>query len=240
MKFNKAFYSNDVDMAVLAGVYNANVNIPVSSGLNIIGSIPFIYTSYERSFLGFKFDYSEQGLGNIFIGIQTNSQKVNNRKSVFSFGLSVPTASDKITASEYFSDYYNFRQFFNDAWGIYGNYAYHNLSPQGLVYSIEAGPDFILFEEKASKSDMEAFLHFGISAGYKFNKILVSSEFTGIMIVTEDVDNFTDRFVNQFSLGLQWLGKSFTPKLYYRLFVNDDLSDAIDGILGVGVTYRVQ
>ena len=80
--FEKQFYDNDIEMSALSGVYQLYIDIPVSSKFNIIGNIPFINTSYEVDYGYGRYNYDENGLGNIFIGMQTNPDIVDNRRSI--------------------------------------------------------------------------------------------------------------------------------------------------------------
>ena len=79
--FKKAFYSTNRNTTTLSGVYELSANIPLSSKLNIIGNIPYINTSYDIDNGFGRYSYSESFLGNIFIGLQTKPQIMENRIS---------------------------------------------------------------------------------------------------------------------------------------------------------------
>ena len=86
LSFNKAFYTSHTDMSALSGIYQLFVNIPVSSKLNIVGNIPYINTSYKINYGFGKFSSSENGIGNIFVGLQTKPEILENQRSVFQLG----------------------------------------------------------------------------------------------------------------------------------------------------------
>jgi len=119
--FKKTFYSTNRDMSTFSGVYQLNANIPVSSKLNIIGNIPYINTSFDIDYPFGHYSYSRSGLGNIFIGLQTKPQIMESRRSTYTFGLFLPTAS----LNGALSDYYYFSKYIPNSLGLHFNYAYH-------------------------------------------------------------------------------------------------------------------
>lgn len=237
--FNKPFISGNANMTFLSGNYSLSLNIPVSSKLNIIGKIPFVNTSYEYDYFFGKYSYSENGFGNIFVGLQTNSQIVNNEKSVFSFGFYLPTASETFSFYGALTDYYYYSEYIPNTFSFYFNYAFHKLNAQGFNYGLEIGPN-LLIPTKKNNSEAELLAHYGILTGYQINKLLLNVEFTGIAIITEDIENFGDRFVNMVNIGAQWKESVVTPKIFYKIYLRSEIRHNIDGILSIGVNVSIK
>lgn len=236
--FNKPFYSENSNMSTSTGVYQLYFNIPVSSKLNIIGSIPYINTSGDIDYGFGKFNYSENGLGNIFIGLQTVPGIRENRKSIFSFGLSLPTADEEAATKGLMADYYGIQKYVPKSLGVYFNYAYHKLNKEGFRYGFELGPN-LLIPTKSNGAETEFYMHYGINTGYQVNKLLFNVEFIGIAIISEDIDNFGDRFKNSINFGLQWKETKVIPKIFYKIYLKKEMRDRIDGVLGIGVSVSI-
>jgi hypothetical protein len=238
--FNKEFFSNNsIGVSNLSGVYQLNFNIPISSDLNIIGDIPYVITNYEFN-LGFfgVYRYSENGFGNVFIGLQTKPELVENEKSIFTFGLFLPTASKEASFDGLTADSYYFPKYYPNAFSLYFNYAYHQINSEGLNYGLELGPN-VLIPTKENNSGAEFFIHYGLMGGYQINRLLLSLEFVGYGILSEEVENFGDRFINMVNIGAQWKDATVTPTIYYKIYLRDEIRHNIDGVLGIGVMVSI-
>jgi hypothetical protein len=236
--FDRALYNSDITLSALSGVYQLYLNIPVSSKFNIIGNIPFINTSYEVDYGFGNYDYDKNGFGNIFIGMQTNPEAIDNRRSIITFGLFLPTANEEASFNGTFTNYYDIQKYIPNSLGLYFNYAYHKANNSGINYGLEIGPN-ILIPTKGENSDTEAFLHYGFSLGYQIKKILVCAEFLGIGILTQEVNNFEDRLIHTLTFGGQWKGEIITPKIFYRIYLKEQFRDMMDGVLGFGINVSI-
>ncbi|MGE5847639.1 MAG: hypothetical protein ACM34O_13000, partial [Ignavibacteria bacterium] len=85
LRFDKAFYSQNYNYSSLSGVYDIDINIPLTSKLNLIASVPYIYTSYQVDYYVESGEFKEDGLGNIFVGLQTKSGSPEMNRSTISF-----------------------------------------------------------------------------------------------------------------------------------------------------------
>ena len=237
--FNKEFYSNNsLNMSTLSGVYQLNFSIPISSKLNIIGDIPYVITNYEINFGYFGSSrYSENGFGNIFIGLQKNPGLMEN-KFIFTFGVYLPTASEDASFYGLNADGYFFLKYVPNSISLYSNFAYHKINVEGINYGLEIGPDFLIPTKKGNPKS-EFYIHYGLIGGYQINRLLINFEFLGYGILSEEVKNFGDRFLNMFNIGAQWKENNVTPRIFYKLYLKDVVSDYINGVLGIGITVSI-
>lgn len=236
-RFIKPFIKNDgIDMSFLSGIYQLSANIPISSKLNIVGEIPFVYTKYEQSSFFFgNNEFEESGFANIFIGLQTTPSSGNNKKSVISFGLYLPTADERVSYQGVIVDYYEFQKYLPHTLGLYFNYAYHKSYTNGLRFGFEVGPNITIPTEGNRSGDL--LLHYGLTGGFEINKIfLLNIELAGVAIVTESVDDFGDRFIHLMNFGAALTEGMFVPKIFYKIYLDDTFSNAISGSLGIGVS----
>ena len=235
--FEKPFYALDRNLSTLSGEYQLSVNIPLSSKLNIIGKIPFINTSFDVDYGFDHFSYSRNGLGNIFIGLQTKPVVMESQRSIVTFGLFLPTADKEASYYGFSTDYYGIQKFVPNSFGIYFNYAYHKIKDEGFNYGFEIGPNVFIATEEGSGTEL--FMHYGVNTGYQINKLLLNIELLGIAIVSENIEEFGDRFVHTLDFGAQWKEIMVTPKIYYKIYLKEKLRESVDGVLGIGVSVSI-
>lgn len=239
LSYCKPFYPNDNYRSLYSNVYQFSVYFPVSSKLNLIGNIPFINAGYHYDYGFYKNSYSETGIGNIFIGVQSNIKATDLEKSIISFGLFLPTADENISTYGLLAEYYNLQKYTPNSIGLYINYAYHKLNDEGIIYGFEAGPNILISSERRNGSGSEFLLHYGANGGYKINKLLLNVEFTGVVFISEDFVNFSDRFTNAAGFGVQWFEKIVTPRVFYKVYLDKRVREYVRGVLGAGVSVSV-
>ena len=234
--FDKPFYAIDRGSSTLSGVYQLSANIPLSSKLNLIGKIPFINTSFSFDYGFGQFSYSESGLGNIFIGLQTRPF-MESQSSVFTFGLFLPTADERAASQGWAADYYGIQKYTPNSFGLYFNYAFLKMNGEGFNYGLEIGPNIVIPTEKGLKTEL--LMHYGINTGYQISRLLINVELLGVAIISEDVEDFRDRFVHTLDFGAQWKGTIVTPKVYYKIYLRKEFSASVDGVLGIGLNVAI-
>jgi hypothetical protein len=234
LTFDKAFYSSDNNYSLFTGVFQLSANMPISDYLNVISSVPFINMSYENDYAFGSYEYSENGFGNIFIGLQTNSDFADNSRTILSFGVFIPTSEEKIAHRGVQINYYDLQKYLPNTLGLYFNFALQKLTGNGFNFGFEVGPNVIIPTQGEGR-ETELLLHYGLNFGYQIEKLMLNAEFLGMGLVTEDVDNFEDRLIHQLVFGSQWNGGVVTPKVYYRIYLKDKLRDFIDGVLGLSI-----
>ena len=237
--FEKQFFDEDIDPNFLTGIYQIDLNFPISPSLNIISNIQFLNLKYDADFGYRTYTFSESGFGNVFFGLQTNPEIENNRRSIITFGLYLPTAEKEISLLGAYSNYYDILKYISNSLGIYFNYAFHKSADEGLNYLIELGPN-LLIPTKDTGADTEILIHFGGGLAYQVNRLSINAEFLGIAIVSEETDNFGDRFVNSINIGAQWKEETVVPEIYYRYCFKDDIREGIKGVLGLGVNIIIK
>ncbi|MFC2103559.1 hypothetical protein ACFLSS_03930 [Bacteroidota bacterium] len=236
--FSKPFYSSNLDMSALSGVHQLSFNIPLSSKFNITGDIPYISTSYESDYGYGTFNYEESGFCNIYIGVQTNPVITDGARSIFSFGVFLPTAEEKASFNGLFINYYDIQKYLPNSVGIYFNYAYHKITNENIFFGVEVGPN-ILIPTEDDVGDTEIFIHYGFNVGYLVSNLALSVEFIGIAIVTASGGNLGDRLINLLDFGAQFNGTVISPKIFYKIYLKEGISDVVDGVLGLGFSVSI-
>ncbi len=219
-------FESDEDLSFLSGIYDFSVNIPLTESLNLVGSIPFITFAFGDQ-------DAESGVGSIFLGLQTCWGFEDKNGSIGTFGIFAPTAGEDIGFFGLFTDYNNFHKYLPDLLTIYGNYAYHAILSEGIKLGVEIGPNIAI--PTKGDADTELFIHYGFTAGYQAEYFAIFTELVGLAILTEDADDFSDRFKHSIDFGAIYISNSVEPGLFYKLYLDENLSDVITGVLGIQI-----
>jgi len=238
LNFHKPFLDSPTEYSTFSGTFELSANIPLNSRYNIVTSLPIINVSGENKTSYFNSEYDENGIGSVFIGLQTNNEIIDGRRSSVIFGLFLPTADEKAASFGFFPNIYEIQKYSPDVLTLYFNYAVQQTNDNGFRFGFEFGPNFFI-PTGDNKADTELFAHFGLNLGIETSNIYFGVEFVGIAIITEDVDKFEDRFINALDFGVAYKGETVTPKLFYKIYVDEDFERFIDGVLGVGIDVRL-
>jgi hypothetical protein len=215
-------------LSFFSGVYDFSVRIPMGSKLNIVGSLPFATASGDDI-------ESESGLGNIYVGLQGRLGSTAEKGFNLSIGAFLPTASeDKPSAAVIgiTTNYLQLTKFLPNVLTITGNMAYHRIHSNGWMFGLELGPE-IWIPTKGEEGEEEVYIHYGLSAGYRINAFDIKVEWAGIGIITEDVEDFGDRFINMLAFGVVWNRSAFRPGIFYKIYLKKDLRELVRGVIGI-------
>lgn len=240
ISFDKPSYGGDVKTSTLTGIYQLFIDVPISSKFNLISNFPVINisTEYDLGYDGRKYKYEASGAGNIFIGLQTHPAAVENKRSIITFGLFLPTADEKVAFSGAFINYYDLQKYWPNSLGLYFNYAFQKTNDDGMGYALEFGPNLVIPTE-GEGATTEFFIHYGFDLGYQVDKLMMNVELLGTLFMSTEADKFEDRFNHSLSFGAHWKGTTFIPKIFYRVYLRKEMRDMIDGVLGVGITASI-
>ncbi len=222
--FMRPTFNRNVDLSALSGIYDISVNVPLNESLNLIGSLPFlIMKSGDRD--------SESGLGNLFLAIQIHKSYKDYNGSIVTLGIAAPTADEEVGLLGLFTDFNGFHKYAPNTLTIFTNYAYHALLNEGIKLGVEVGPN--IFIPTKGESEIEIFLNYGLTAGVQIENFAVFTELIGLAIITQSTDDFVDRFNHSFDIGAMYLGGSVSTGLYYKIYIEEMLSESITGVVGV-------
>lgn len=229
LKFMRPNFEGDDDLSLLSGAYDLCFNVPVNPGINLVGSLPFTTFSAKDA-------DSESGIGNIYVGFQTRQLLESGNRTSLAGGIFVPTATDEFSPMVVgiYSNYYEFQKYVPDMLTVYGNFSYQKHQYRGAIFGVEIGPNLFI-PTKKDGGDVELFVHYGISGGFNLTNITFSAELAGLAFISEDIENFEDRFIHSLAFGAQWTGGNVKPGIFYEIYLKEDLRDFVDGVLGIKV-----
>lgn len=232
LRYLRPNFDGDFDMTLLSGIYDLSVNIPVSPTINIVGSVPFSTYAVEG-------EDSENGIGNIYIGLQSRLKSSAQTRSNFAAGLFIPTTDKEkvgLNLLNAFSHAYEVQKYAPEVLTIYANYSLQSTQSSGFIYGLEVGPN-VYVPTEGEDSETELFMHYGLKGGFAVSDVAFCAELAGIAIVTEDIEDFGDRFMHTLSFGAQWMGNVVHPGIFYSIYLEDDLNDYLDGVLGIKIDF---
>ena len=218
----------DDTLTFLSGAYDASLSIPIGSQLNIVGAIPFAAHNIEG-------EQAESGIGNLYIGLEKRMKSTAEKDLSVSLGVFIPTGSKhkpSVVTMGLLTNEYEFFKFSPNTLTIHGNVSYHMITPGGLMLGFELGPE-VAIPTASNEGDTELLVHYGFSPSYRLGGLALTAELGGICIITEHVDQFSDRFIHQLAFGVQWMRGSFRPVIFYLLYLKEYLSDIVNGVIGI-------
>ena len=236
LRYMRPNFEGDDEMTTLSGIYDFFINIPVSSTLNIVSSLP--YSTYADD------DISESDIGNLYIGLQSRSNFNRNKGLIWSFGAYLPTASEDeylVYFTSAFTNYHQFQKYIPNFLILDINFARFASQSSGTFWGIEIGPNlWIPTKDGDEENETELSIHYGISGGFQLSNLAIFAELVGIVIISEDYDEFSDRFYHTLGFGAQWTTGMVKPGIFYNIYLKEDLRDYVDGVLGIKIDIALQ
>jgi len=223
------FDENQVDQSALSGTYLLRYKHVFGDKFNGIASMNYNDFAVD----GFE----SNGIGNIYLGAQYKLTSNNDRASSLDFGLYLPTANEEAVIGAY-SNITDFNAYFDIDFGLSASYRAFSNTANGLRYSYEVGINYFKSDQSFGADDSELYANYGLSLGYNFSEWYVNLEALGILILTED-DGFGDNSVHSLAGGFGYTGGRVIPSVFYKLYIDDDISELVNGVIGLNLMYRI-
>lgn len=228
---------NDFD-----GTYDLYVDAVVTDRLNLRVKLPF-----SRMSIPYYYDFPVGGteitgatVGNLYVGLTHKSVGERNSVTFYSAGIYLPTSGNTdfdsyINSIAVLANFHQFERVVPDMYTVYLNVAYRNNSSDVTIFGLEFGPQIFIPKSRDVKGgrDTEVLMHYGLSSGIKLAPLTIMVEVLGLAIITEDVDDFEDRFEHHAAFGVSLNGHNLRSSLFYQIPLHDDLKEITKGVLGV-------
>ena len=232
LTFMHPSFERTSDLSVFSGIYVFNLSVPVHKKFNILLGLPFSTWSSDAG-------DSEQAFGNLFIGTQTKSADTTGLIPSAVFGVHLPTASDdesSAAALAFITDFHEQHRYWPNTVTIILNGAWHNQVEKRGFYALELGARFLIPTDSGERSS-EMILNYGASGGFNLDPVALSLELAGQFLLSSEADSFSDKFYHTLSFGGKWTRGPFRPMIFYSLYLEEWLSDSVNGVLGIRLTY---
>jgi hypothetical protein len=238
LRFLRPNFAGNSNLSTFSGTYDLWVNAPVGgSRLNLVGAVPFNAFSADATD-----SEGESGIGNIYLGAQARLGNSTDMGMNISLGVYLPTASEKKEDAHFLGLLTNFHELqrsLPEVLTIYGNFAYHYRQINRGMFGFEIGPQLLVPTGELS-GDAELFGHYGFAGGFPLANVTFFAEVLGVFIISEDVEDFSDRFNYSLALGAQLTAARVRPGLFYALPMEQNFFAPTDGTLGLKVEFALQ
>ena len=237
LRFMKPSFDNVDDLTFFSGTFDLQANVPLNEKWNVVVSMPYsTFSDGDRTNLN--------SIGNVYIGAQPHSHIDSTHQTIGSFGLYLPTSPDNednpyILA--WYTNWHELHRYAPNTLTVYANLANFYTTPGKLFYGFEVGPNiWIPTGSDTEGRETEFLIHYGVSGGIYINNVILNAELTGLFFLSADSDSFSDKFYHSLAFNVQYSGWPVQPQLFYKLYLEEDLSDRVNGVLGLGVTFEVE
>lgn len=247
-RFVHPFYKTPNKLSTLSGTYDLNISVPIGGKWNINTAVPLVVyknkVDYQYYYYDYNYMYDKTTLGNIYLGIQTRDSTSSNVRRNFSFGVFLPTSSKNETANAnvfgLLTNYYDLQKYLPETITLYSNIAFRWYLENGIRFGLDVGPQYLINISEKGSGGNDFFLHYGLSGGVDINDFIIKSEFTGILILTGDAEDFSDRFINFLSIGLGYTNFVVMPSIFYQFNFHELYGDLSTGSLGLKFSFVLE
>lgn len=242
LRYIHPFYKSPNELNILSGTYDLNISVPVGGKWNINMAVPFVVYKNKLDYQNYyyymyNYEYSKNTFGNIYLGLQSRDSTSSNTKRNFSFGVFLPTSSKKEFENANFfgllTNYYDIQKYLPETITLYANIAHRWYVENDIKFGLDVGPQYLIYIGENVGSNNTFFLHYGLSAGLDINNFIIKSEFTGILILSGDAPDFSDRFNNFLSIGLGYNNFILKPSIFYQFNFDQLYENLSSGSLGI-------
>ena len=245
LRFMHPSADNYRETTTLSGVYDLKLSIPVSDKVNLIASLPYLRMEYENSLVTYVEYYAytrekQAGFANIMVGIRLRSERTGGQQTIGTVSISLPTMSEDASSSAGIgiqADYHNFHRYLRKTTVVSGNIMSTWSRENGAHFEFEIGPRLV-FINIDEESETEFLLHYGIGGSIPVGVVDLRMEMAGLFFLSADQDEFSDKFNHILAFGARYARGSFTPGVFYQVYLSDIMSDRVNGVLGVDFVYR--
>ncbi len=263
-RFLRASFEDVDKEGIFSGVYDLAFMYPISQNWGLEVSIPVAFLKYEvpardayypyggyayGGYSGYGAYYdapkatekNDNGIGNLMLGIRFQKWLTTTRCFQWRGQLYLPTTSkEKFDLGQFMmltdlSDLPKYAQDVTTASFLFG---YYNNPQRGVFYYADGGPQFMFSHD--SDRDSEIYLRYAFGGGYNSGTVGVSGELLGLAIVSEEVDEFNDRFYSSLNLGVHYTKGLIKPSLFYSIYLKDEMNDIVSGVLGIKVSVSIK
>jgi hypothetical protein len=216
------------NLSTFSGVYDLRLNVPVNAKLNLVGSVPICASSYTNG-------YNKKDIGNLYVGIQSRPKSTGANRSTISVGAFLPTAPNDYSSAMrvgFATNYYDAHKYITETLTLYGNVAFYRIAFENAHLGFEIGPNVWVPIDDEGR-EVEILTHYGLSGGLNQGDLTILAELVGTAIISEEIDEFGDRFIHELSLGAFYAGLPVKPGLFYKMYLEEGWREYYGSVFGL-------
>jgi hypothetical protein len=221
-----------VDQTLLSTFWFASGNFALSEQTSILFDLPF--ANFDVDVDGFD---AETMFGNPFIGVEIG-RRYNGGYALI--GGRVPLApEDKFYASLLgaYGHIDRFEAFLPDVVSFTGNGGFKKEFDNGAGYNAMGGLNLMMPTE--GNGDSELYLNYKFEFRFRSEKAGFAGGVHGRYLITESDLDFGERTVHLVGLKADYVAGNVIPGIHFYFPFDKDLSDIINTVIGINVTFNL-
>lgn len=204
----------------------------VAPAIAVAARLPVTHMGFSEETIG----ESSTSIGNVYLGARYARPMSNSQ---IDFGLYLPTSGDDgLFGSNwvgYTADFDRVEAYMMDTFGIQGMYSHAATVQDAFRVEGTVGPSFLIYTSDVSdKTDLLA--HYGVRGWYDARPVSIGAGFSGTAMLTAENANFGERTIHQGALYVAGNAGSIRPHAFFRLPIDEDLSETVNYVFGVGLS----
>lgn len=233
-RFMRPNLAGENDLTATSGTYDLSLFLPAGGRRALVVTVPWNSFSSEGA-------EGEDALGNVYLGFQTRDDDPVAAGVLHSWGIFLPTAAEDQNYAGPLALVTNFHDFHRSlprTLTLHGNVAYHGPRRSGgPEFGVEIGPRLLIPTDDEDR-DIDLYAHYGLAAGVRLGRLLVDAELLGLLLVSADRPDLSERFNHSLEVAGQLTGYAVRPALFYRIPLDDDFDRTLDGTIGLRIDVR--
>ena len=237
LRYANPSFDTDGNWNISGELINLNISGELSEGARLIVDMPYAHYREPSSFFGGG-GRTENMFGNPYLGARLSTAASNLSCE---FGFRLPLAGNEkpgAAMTGLLSDLDQMEAFISDYLPVHVGISIKSKNSEGLFARISANQYAWFYVGDDKRVDATEFvLHYGAIGGFENQNIRLQGGITGLSILSEG-DAFTDEAtLHQFGMELDYRLGNFWPGMHFRVPLDDEISQTINLVWGISITY---
>jgi len=239
LEIYKPKYAYAENVGFFNSVWFISGHFKAGERLSVFVEIPVSFFDIDED----KSYYEDETLlGNPYIGFVSKSPMTSQSQLFVSrVGARLPIASDeKMNASVngWATNFNRFEAFFPDILTLTAGLGFEIEAQSGIEYLINFDGAIMIPTE--GEGDSELFLDYNFAIWFPLEQINFGAGFAGRLLATESDLDFGERTFHQFGFTGNYKTGNFKPGIHFRVPLDDDLTEIVDYVYGINLTYIIE
>ena len=234
----KAHFNHGDMIDFLTSVIYCTGTFAISDNSSIVIELPIANADVDPNT---QYYSNETQFGSPYAGFQARIPSPGGSGlGVTRLGIRLPLASDeKLLASDLalYTDYDRLQAYYPDFITLSGSGGYLNTGHDYVHFGFNIGAAYMIPTEDGP--DSELFIDYNFYVWMLYDKVHFGTGFTGKMLATESGLSFGERTVHQMVFKASYVAGNIRPGVYFRIPLDDTLSDALDYVYGLNVAFVI-
>ncbi len=231
-RFQHPHFSREVDADLLMGFHELSVGMPIRPEVVVRLTLPVVKWGFDT--IQEPVDTIE--LGNVTFAAHFLNLGTNKNMSAL-VALSLPTVAETphLSGLGRISHPSVWQTFRSETMTLKAHFNARLPARGESFLRLGIGPEFLVPSGDRSGST-KVLMRYGLGVGVESGRIGASIEFGGYWDTDREGDNFNEDSYHILSAGVEYVGRTVRPALYYQIPTDELYESVIDGVVGVRIT----